>query len=182
MTVMRDDNVIETLTTKNLAEITKRNDEKSEIEQLKLKVYKRRWLILLVYIIYTVGCTCQWIEYSIIANIVTRYYYNYFNYSEHTTFFFTLTITAFFLCTIFRYYGVSSLMVDWTSMSYMAFYAIFAFPASYMTSKCGLRWTAIISSSLSCLGTWTKMFSIQPDRFYVAFIGQSILAITQVIF
>lgn len=83
-------------------------------------------------------------------------------------------------CILFRYYGVSSLMVDWTSMSFMAIYAIFIFPASYVTDRCGLRWTAILGSSLNCLGAWIKTFSVQPDRFYVVFIGHSVVALAQV--
>jgi len=71
-------------------------------------------------------------------------------------------------------------MVDWTSMSFMAFYAVFIFPASYVTDKCGLRWNIIIGASLNCLGSWTKMFSIQPNKFYVVFVGHSIVALAQV--
>lgn len=81
----------------------------------------------------------------------------------------------------FRYYGVSSLMVDWTAMSYMAFYSAFVFPMSYVSDRYGLRWTAIVGSGLSCLGAWVKTFSVHPDMFHVAFIGQSISAIAQVI-
>jgi len=73
------------------------------------------------------------------------------------------------------------LMVDWTSMSFMAFYAVFIFPASYMTDKCGLRWTIIVGAGLNCLGSWIKIFSIQPNKFYVAFIGHSVVALAQVI-
>lgn len=82
---------------------------------------------------------------------------------------------------LFRYYGVSSLMVDWLSMSFMVFYAIFIFPASYVTDRCGLRWTTILGTGLNCLGAWIKIFSIQPDRFHVVFIGHSIVALAQVI-
>lgn len=65
-------------------------------------------------------------------------------------------------------------------MSFMAFYAAFIFPASYVTDRCGLRWTLIIGTGLNCLGAWIKTFSVQPDRFYVVLIGHSIVAIAQV--
>ncbi|XP_012280797.1 feline leukemia virus subgroup C receptor-related protein 2 isoform X2 [Orussus abietinus] len=45
----------------------------------------------------------------------------------------------------------------------------------------GLRWTAILGSSISCLGAWVKIFSVAPDRFYVTFIGQSLGASSQVL-
>jgi len=69
-----DKNLNEVLTVKDSTQITKSN-EQSDIEPLKLKVYKRRWLMLIICMIYSVGMSCQWIEYSIITNIVARYYY-----------------------------------------------------------------------------------------------------------
>ncbi|KAH0948184.1 hypothetical protein HN011_012314 [Eciton burchellii] len=151
MAIMEDKSMSEVLAAKNPAETVKQTGERSSvpIEPLKLKVYRRRWLTLIIYIIYNGTSTYQWIEYSIIANIVTRYY------------------------------GVSSLMVDWTAMSFMVFYSVFIFPATYVIDKCGLRWVAIIGSGMTCLGAWIKIFSVQPDRFYVILIGQSIVAITQ---
>ena len=73
------------------------------------------------------------------------------------------------------------MMVDWTSMSFMAFYIAFIFPALYVTDKCGLRWTITIGAGLNCLGAWIKTLSIQPDRFYVVIIGHSLVALAQVI-
>lgn len=71
-------------------------------------------------------------------------------------------------------------MVDWTSMLFMALY-LFVLPVSYVSDKWGLRWSSIVSSGVCCMGAWIKTFSIHPDRFYVVFIGQSMVAITQVI-
>jgi len=67
-------------------------------------------------------------------------------------------------------------------MSFMVFYSVFIFPVTYAIDKYGLRWIAIVGSGMTCLGAWIKIFSVQPDRFYVILIGQSIVAITQVIF
>ncbi|XP_011165702.2 feline leukemia virus subgroup C receptor-related protein 2 [Solenopsis invicta] len=145
---MEDKSLSEVLTVKDPAKITKSN-EPSDVEPLKLKVYKKRWLILIIYMIYNGTNSSQWIEYSIISNIVTRYY------------------------------GVSSLMVDWTSMSFLVIYMVFVFPASYVTDKYGLRWSAIIGAALNCIGSWIKIFSVHPDMFYVAFIGHSIVALAQ---
>ncbi|KAL6268571.1 hypothetical protein P5V15_001706 [Pogonomyrmex californicus] len=145
---IEDKSLSEVLTIKNPTKITK-SEKPVNNEPIKLKVYTKRWLMLAIYMFYTGTSSSQWIEYSIITNIVTRYY------------------------------GVSSLMVDWTSMSFMLFYATFIFPATYLTDKCGLRWTIIIGAGLTCLGAWIKIFSVQPDRYYVLFIGHSIVGIAQ---
>ncbi|KYN30097.1 PREDICTED: feline leukemia virus subgroup C receptor-related protein 2-like [Trachymyrmex cornetzi] len=145
---MEDKSQSEVLTIKDSTKITK-SDESTNVEPLKLKVYKKRWLMLIIYMIYNGTNSSQWIEYSIITNVVTKYY------------------------------GVSSMMVDWTSMLFLAIYAVFIFPASYVTDKCGLRWTIIIGAGLNCLGSWIKILSVQPDRLYVVFIGHSIVALAQ---
>lgn len=69
---MEDTNLNEALTIKSSAKIAKLG-ERSDIEPLKLKVYKKRWLMLAIYMFYNGAIACQWIEYSIITNIVTRY-------------------------------------------------------------------------------------------------------------
>jgi MFS transporter, FLVCR family, feline leukemia virus subgroup C receptor-related protein len=44
----------------------------------------------------------------------------------------------------------------------------------------GLRVAAILGAFGTCLGAWIKVFSVQPDLFWVGFIGQSIVATAQV--
>lgn len=66
-------------------------------------------------------------------------------------------------------------------MSYMFYYVPLIFPATYLLERFGIRRTLILGSCLSCLGAWIKTLATAPDRFYVALIGQSIVASTQVI-
>ncbi|XP_034174889.1 choline/ethanolamine transporter flvcr2a [Osmia lignaria lignaria] len=127
------------------------NSEKDNGDLLQTKVYKRRWLMLALFSTYSSMFTLQWVQYSIIANIVSRYY------------------------------GVSSLAVDWTAMSFMAYYMIFIIPATYILDRWGVRWGNILGCGLGCVGSWIKVFSAHPDRFYVTFIGQSLVAVTQTI-
>lgn len=70
---MDDTNLNEVLTVKSSAKIAKLGVQ-SDIKPLKLKVYKRRWLILAIFMGYNGVIAAQWIEYSIIANIVSRYH------------------------------------------------------------------------------------------------------------
>lgn len=41
--------------------------------------------------------------------------------------------------------------------------------------------TALCGAIGTCAGAWIKVFSVHPDLFYVGFIGQSIVATSQVI-
>ncbi|XP_058794849.1 heme transporter FLVCR2-like isoform X2 [Phymastichus coffea] len=115
---------------------------------LQIKVYKRRWLMLGLYMFYA-GLVCsQWIQYSIVSNIIAKYY------------------------------DVSMFLVDCTSMIFMLLYAIFIFPVTYLSEKIGLRWSIVLGSALCCLGSWIKTLSVSPDRFYLTLVGQAVAAIS----
>lgn len=81
------------------------------------RVYKRRWFTLGVFVLYSMTNAFQWIEYSIIANIVMKFY------------------------------DVPSTYVDWTSMIYMILYIPFIFPASWLIDKLVSGNTFLIISS-----------------------------------
>ncbi|KAH8371175.1 hypothetical protein KR093_006387, partial [Drosophila rubida] len=114
------------------------------------KVYARRWAVLILFVFYSASNAMQWIQYTIINNIITRYY------------------------------GISDKWVDWTSMIYMILYIPLIFPGSWFLDKVGLRITALVGIVGTCLGAWIKVFSVDPSLFYVSFIGQAIVALAQV--
>lgn len=130
------------------------NDEEKATAGLpdipKLKVYKIRWLILAIFVMFSASNAMQWIQYSIITDIIVKYY------------------------------GVSTTWVDWTSMIYMILYIPFIFPGSYLLEKLGLRLAITIGVIGTCTGSWIKVGSVSPDRFWVGFLGQSIVALSQV--
>ncbi|XP_054737469.1 feline leukemia virus subgroup C receptor-related protein 2 [Anastrepha obliqua] len=116
----------------------------------EIKVYKRRWVVLFLFVFYSGSNAAQWIQYSIINNIIVKYY------------------------------GINDKWVDWTSMVYMIVYIPLIFPGSWFLDKMGLRITALVGIVGTCMGSWIKVFSVQPDLFYVTFIGQTIVALSQV--
>ncbi|XP_034177440.1 choline/ethanolamine transporter flvcr2a isoform X2 [Osmia lignaria lignaria] len=118
-------------------------------EVLETKVYKRRWLILIIFVLYSSSNAMHWIQYSIIANI------------------------------IMAYYSVSSFSVDMTSMIYMITYIPFIFPASYLLDRFGLRFTAIAGATGTVLGSWIKVCSVNPNYFWMTFVGQFVVALSQ---
>ncbi|XP_018571738.1 uncharacterized MFS-type transporter C09D4.1-like [Anoplophora glabripennis] len=121
-----------------------------EKQSVPVKAYKRRWVILVIFILYSAANSFQWMEYSIITSIVKRYY------------------------------NVSSLAVDWTSIIYMAIYPIIVVPVSYVIDKKGLRVAALVGGLGTALAAAVKVFSIGTDLFYVVLIGQAIGSAAQV--
>ncbi|XP_068082772.1 heme transporter FLVCR2 isoform X2 [Anabrus simplex] len=114
------------------------------------KVYKRRWVILAIFIVYTGGNSSQWLEYACISNVVTKYY------------------------------NVSSYAVDWTSVVFLLVYTPLIFPASYLINKIGLRKGILIGGGMTALGSWVKCASVSPGRYWVTMVGQTLVAIAQV--
>ncbi|CAK9301567.1 unnamed protein product [Gordionus sp. m RMFG-2023] len=118
-------------------------------KSVQIKLYKRRFLILAIFTLYSMINAFQWIEYSIITNIISKFY------------------------------GKSARQVDWLSMIYMAVYIPFIIPASWLLNARGLKETAILGGFLNALGAWIKCASIRSDLFWVTMLGQILCAIAQ---
>ncbi|XP_031344310.1 uncharacterized MFS-type transporter C09D4.1-like [Photinus pyralis] len=114
------------------------------------KLYTIRWLMLFLFVLNAVGSLMQWIEYSIIADLLVKYY------------------------------GVSYEAANWTSMIYLLIYIPVVFLANYVLSVYGLRVGVIFGSVGTCLGAWIKLASASSDRFWVLLLGQSVAAVSQV--
>ncbi|CAG9822789.1 unnamed protein product [Phaedon cochleariae] len=115
-----------------------------------IKVYRKRWWILFIYILYASGNAFQWIEYSIITN------------------------------SVMKYYDVSSLMVDWTSIIYMAAYPVAVIPVSYIIDVKGLRVAALCGGIGTALAALIKVFAIRRDLFHLVLLGQAVGSTAQV--
>ncbi|KAF6197592.1 hypothetical protein GE061_008557 [Apolygus lucorum] len=116
----------------------------------EIQVFKRRWLMLCLFVMYSMSNAFQWIQYSIIENIITKYY------------------------------GVSPTWVEWTSMVYMISYMILIVPGSWALDKFGLKKCVVAGALGTCLGAWIKVFSTNQSAFLVTFAGQTVVAISQV--
>ena len=110
----------------------------------------RRWIMLLVFALYSMSNSFQWISYGIIMDKITLFY------------------------------DVDSYTVDWLSMIYMLTYIPLVFPATWLLDKKGLRIVALIGSFGNFIGASVKCFSAVPDRFWVTFLGQTVSAISQI--
>lgn len=114
------------------------------------RVFKRRWLILLLFSSYSMCNAFQWLQYGIINNIVLRFY------------------------------NVDTFAIDWMSMMYMLTYIVFIFPSIWLLKTCGLRVMAIVATCVNCVGAWIKVGSARPALFWVTALGQFASALAQV--
>lgn len=86
------------------------------------QLYRSRFLMLFLFVMYSMSNAFQWIEYAIITNIVSEYY------------------------------NVQEFAINWTSMIYMASYIPLIFPANWLLEKKGLRFAVLLGSFGTCLG------------------------------
>lgn len=92
----------------------------------------------------------QWIQYSVIADVIVKHY------------------------------NISYAAVNWTSMVFLLCYGIFVLPAIYFSETHGLRKSILLSTTLTCVGSWIKIFSVKNDKFWLVLVGQSIVALSAV--
>ncbi|ESO99593.1 hypothetical protein LOTGIDRAFT_68534, partial [Lottia gigantea] len=119
------------------------------------KVYKRRWLMLGLFSVYSFINGYQWIHLSIIGNIIERYY----NESLPSDEFHRQTT------------------IDWLATSYLAIYVPLIIPGIWLLNKYGLKVNILLGAVINALGAWIKCIGLAPDRFYLVMIGQWFCAI-----
>ncbi|KAM9354736.1 choline/ethanolamine transporter flvcr2b [Pholidichthys leucotaenia] len=114
------------------------------------RLYRRRWVIVLLFSCYSLSNSYQWIQYGIISSIFTKFY------------------------------NVDAFTIDWMSMIYMLTYIPFIFPVTWLLDRKGLRIVALVATALNCVGAWVKVTSARPDLFAVTFLGQFCCSCAQV--
>lgn len=91
------------------------------------QVYWTRFLQLGLFCLYSMSNAFQWIEYSIVGNLVSAYY------------------------------GVDPETVDFTAVVYMVTYIPLIFPAAWLLDKRGLRFVVLLGALGTCAGSWIKV-------------------------
>lgn len=125
---------------------------------LTTRVYKRRWIIILLYCLYAMSTAYQWIHLVIISNIIKKYYNESLpddKFQKETA-------------------------LDCLTVIYMIVYIPLVFPATFLLKKKGLRVCLLTSAFLNALGAWLKVSSVSPDRFAVLMFSQTACAVAQV--
>ncbi|XP_045068935.1 feline leukemia virus subgroup C receptor-related protein 2-like isoform X2 [Coregonus clupeaformis] len=146
MTIMKSAGDSEDVRMEHKIQLNRNGDDTTQT----IKLYKRRWFIVLLFSSYSLCNSFQWIQYGIINNI------------------------------FMKFYGVESFTIDWMSMIYMLTYIPFIFPVTWLLDKKGLRVIALVATAMNCAGTWIKVTSVRPDLFAVTMLGQFCCSLAQV--
>ncbi|CAL1575254.1 unnamed protein product [Knipowitschia caucasica] len=117
---------------------------------METKLYLRRWLMLLIFCLFSMTNAFMWLQYSIISNI------------------------------FMHFYSVDSLALDWLSMIYFLTYIPFIWPVTWLLDKRGLRDIVLVGSAFNCIGAWIKTGTAEPNMFPMTFFGQFVCSLATV--
>lgn len=91
--------------TQNNNVLQQQQHQQINVTTIDCKLYKRRWSMLILFVMCSMANAVQWIQYSIITNV------------------------------IMKFYDVTSFDVNLTSIVYMVTYIPLIFPASWILDK-----------------------------------------------
>ncbi|XP_034433139.1 feline leukemia virus subgroup C receptor-related protein 2 isoform X5 [Hippoglossus hippoglossus] len=117
---------------------------------METKLYKRRWVMLLIFSAYSMSNAFMWLQYSIIGDI------------------------------FMRFYGIDSLASDWLSMIYFLTYIPLILPVMWLLDNRGIRDVVVVGSAFNCIGAWIKTSTADPDMFAMTFFGQFVCSVATV--
>lgn len=114
---------------------------------MEVKLFKRRWVMLLVFCLYSMSNSYMWIQYSSISHIFLRFY--------HT----------------------DTLAIDSLAMMYLFTYLALILPIMWMLANRGLREVLLVGCACNTIGAWIKTSSAEPSGLQVTFLGQTMCSI-----
>ncbi|XP_071941134.1 choline/ethanolamine transporter flvcr2a-like [Antedon mediterranea] len=113
------------------------------VDESGCKLYKRRWIMLANFGLFTTTNLFMWVQYAAISDVV----------AEH--------------------YDVSTNTVDLLNSTYSIAYIVFIVPVILITERFGLRTIIMLGTSLQCVGSWFRFVGTSQDSLLLHFIGQS---------
>ncbi|XP_019940768.2 choline/ethanolamine transporter flvcr2a isoform X2 [Paralichthys olivaceus] len=117
---------------------------------METKLYKRRWVMLMVFCAYSMSNAFMWLQYGIISNI------------------------------FMRFYDIDSLVIDWLSMIYFLTYIPLILPVMWLLNNRGIRDVVVVGSAFNCIGAWIKTSTADPNMFAMTFFGQFVCSVATV--
>ncbi|BET02743.1 Major Facilitator Superfamily [Nesidiocoris tenuis] len=113
------------------------------------KLYKKRWLILILFVSLELLTGFQWVELSIVEDVLSLYY------------------------------NVPPALIEWTSTVFSFSCIFFCLPASWLIERYGLRGTLLLCATLNAIGSLLKAYAIGKGDFALQFVGQTSVGICQ---
>ncbi|XP_042357308.1 feline leukemia virus subgroup C receptor-related protein 2 isoform X2 [Plectropomus leopardus] len=117
------------------------------IPLMETKLYKRRWVMLSIFSLYSMSNAFMWLQYSIISDI------------------------------FMRFYNIGTLAIDWLSMIYFLTYIPLILPVMWLLDKRGLRDVLMVGAAFNCIGAWIKTGTADPNMFTLTFVGQFVCSV-----
>ncbi|KAK9878703.1 hypothetical protein WA026_023402 [Henosepilachna vigintioctopunctata] len=114
------------------------------------KLERYRWVIVTIFAVFCAINFSQVVQFTIIANITSRYY------------------------------NVGKAMVCSTVLVFGACFIILFIPVGHCIEKYNLRTIALVITGLTSVGNFVKLFAVSSDRFHLIIISQTFSAIAQV--
>ncbi|XP_034255016.1 feline leukemia virus subgroup C receptor-related protein 2-like [Thrips palmi] len=111
-----------------------------------VKVYRRRWLLLALFVAVIGLNAAPWLQYCVIEDVTTAYY------------------------------GVSGTMVEWTSLVFNVTAMLLAFPAAWLLDQYGLRRNLLIGAGGTALGMWLKVAGCWQGGYWITLLGQVVVS------
>ncbi|XP_056641818.1 uncharacterized MFS-type transporter C09D4.1-like [Diorhabda sublineata] len=115
-----------------------------------IKVFKYRWIQMIIFCLFSVINMIQFMQFTIIADVIRMYF------------------------------NVDNFLVDITGLIFFIINILLFLPISFLIEKYNLKVTAVVSTGLTLVGLIIKVFAADPSRIYVVLIGQAFCAIGQV--
>ncbi|KAK3920358.1 putative MFS-type transporter, partial [Frankliniella fusca] len=112
-----------------------------------IRVYRRRWLMLALYLGVITLNSVPYMQYTVVGDILSTYY------------------------------GVSKNHLEWMTMVSSATAALFIFPAAWVLDKYGLRVSVIVGAAGTAAGIWLKTVGCRADGYWLAMSGQALVAV-----
>ncbi|XP_034231094.1 uncharacterized MFS-type transporter C09D4.1-like [Thrips palmi] len=119
----------------------------AEAGRPQIKVYKRRWVILVLYVSVLLLNAVPWMQYTVLADVVTAYY------------------------------GISYESVEWTALVYNVTATVLVVPAAYFLDKHGLRPSVLLGALLTAAGLWLRVLGCWPEHWWAVLAGHAIVSI-----
>lgn len=116
----------------------------------EVKLYKRRWVMLFIFSVYSMSNGFMWLQYGIISDIFVRFY------------------------------NTSTLAINSLSMVFCFTYIPLILPVMWVLDKRGMRDLVVVGSAFNSIGAWIKTSTADPRMFTMTFFGQFVSSVATV--